>query len=209
MANDIVTIITSHDPETRNQSLDGFCRRAGAATILEAARQLDDFRRTSENLYERVRAIFFLAAIYRYHLPAKLPPAARTAGAVRGLHAPSEPPLRGGDRSRFLAVQDRHGPSDAIASALAAAYQALGFQTLADQVRRSVRSVRGNQWMFRMGHPADHPLEIRPALTPRRPAKPPRSRSSSNGRPSAWTSRTAAGATSSSWAWTFPEGPGC
>ena len=47
---------------------------------------------------------------------------------------------------------------------MAAAYQALGFQTLADQVRRSVRSVRGNQWMFRMGHPADHPLEIRPAL---------------------------------------------
>ena len=64
----------------------------------------------------------------------------------------------------FRAVEERLGPSDAMASALAAAYQALGFQTLADQVRRSVRSVRGNQWMFRMGHPADHPLEIRPAL---------------------------------------------
>jgi hypothetical protein len=38
------------------------------------------------------------------------------------------------------------------------------FQTLADQVRRSVRSVRGNQWMFRMGHPADHPLRLRPDL---------------------------------------------
>ena len=64
----------------------------------------------------------------------------------------------------FRAVQQRSGPSDGIASALAAAYQALGFQTLADQVRRSVRSVRGNQWMFRMGHPADHPLEVRPEL---------------------------------------------
>ena len=40
-------------------------------------------------------------------------------------------------------------------------------QTLADQVRRSVRSVRGNQWMFRMGHPADHPLRIRPELLQR------------------------------------------
>ena len=67
----------------------------------------------------------------------------------------------------FLAVQKREGPSDAIASALAAAYHALGFQTLADQVRRSVRSVRGNQWMFRMGHPADHPLRIRPQLLKR------------------------------------------
>ena len=29
---------------------------------------------------------------------------------------------------------------------------------LAGQVRHSVRSVRGNQWMFRIGHPADAPL---------------------------------------------------
>jgi hypothetical protein len=31
-------------------------------------------------------------------------------------------------------------------------------------VRKSVRSVRGNQWMFRTGHPHDHPLRIRPEL---------------------------------------------
>ena len=61
-------------------------------------------------------------------------------------------------------MQKAEGPSDAISSALAAAYQRLAFQTLADQVRRSVRSVRGNQWMFRMGHPADHPLRLRPEL---------------------------------------------
>ena len=68
---------------------------------------------------------------------------------------------------QFLAAQKSGGPSDAISSALAAVYQRLGFQTLADQVRRSVRSVRGNQWMFRMGHPADHPLRLRPELLQR------------------------------------------
>ena len=73
MASDLVAIITSHDPEVRNRSLDGFCRGASAAGLVDAARQLDSFRRASENLYERVRAIFFLCAIYRYHLPAKLP----------------------------------------------------------------------------------------------------------------------------------------
>ena len=46
----------------------------------------------------------------------------------------------------------------------AAAYKGIAFQTLADQVRRSVRSVRGNQWMFRMGHPGDQPLRVRPEL---------------------------------------------
>src|SRR5207244_1513941 len=64
----------------------------------------------------------------------------------------------------FLAAQRQQGANDAISSGLAAAYRALGFQTLADQVRRSVRGVRGNQWMFRVGHPADHPLRIRPEL---------------------------------------------
>ncbi len=57
-----------------------------------------------------------------------------------------------------------------MASALAATYHQLGFQTLADQVRRSVRSVRGNQWMFRVfrvGHPSDHPLRIRRELLTR------------------------------------------
>ena len=55
--------------------------------------------------------------------------------------------------SAFLALQAKEGPNDSISSALATAYYGLAFQTLADQVRRSVRSVRGNQWMFRTGHP--------------------------------------------------------
>jgi hypothetical protein len=61
----------------------------------------------------------------------------------------------------FLKVQTSDGPSDPISSALAVTYYRLAIQTLANQVRSSVRSVHGNQWMFRMGHPADHPLRIR------------------------------------------------
>src|SRR5438067_13893806 len=68
---------------------------------------------------------------------------------------------------QFLSVQEQQGPKDGISSGLAAAYHRLAFQTLADQVRRSVRSVRGNQWMFRMGHPADQPLRLRPELLQR------------------------------------------
>ena len=64
----------------------------------------------------------------------------------------------------FLAVQAQDGPSESISSALAEAYHRLGFQTLADQVRRSVRSARGNQWMFRVGHPMDQPLRVRREL---------------------------------------------
>ncbi|MCG3149710.1 MAG: hypothetical protein PCFJNLEI_03175 [Verrucomicrobiae bacterium] len=155
----LVSIITATDPARRNQSLDAYCRQADFSALLIECAALDAFRRQSDNLYERVRALFFLYAIYRFHLPAKLPATSATlipfAGYSRLLNRRFEEAL-----DEFLALP----VSDGIASALATAYHQLAFQTLANQVRRSVRSVRGNQWMFRIGHPADQPLRIRPEL---------------------------------------------
>lgn len=168
MSGKLVSIITASEPQVRNQSLDAFCRPASLQELLRECTALDDFRRRSENLYERVRALFFLYAMHRFHLPLK--PGMRLRGLVpfRGyehlLHRRSEEAI-----DVFLRAQEAEGPSDALSSALAVAYHRLAFQTLADQVRRSVRTVRGNQWMFRMGHPSDQPLRIRPELTERTP----------------------------------------
>ncbi len=74
---ELIEIITSDDAGVRNRSLDAFCRSAAAVELLEACDRLDGFRRASENLYQRVRALFFLSGIYRYHLPPKLPAGAR------------------------------------------------------------------------------------------------------------------------------------
>jgi hypothetical protein len=162
----LVRIITASDPDFRNRSLDAFCRDASLDELLVECEALDAFRRESDNLYERVRALFFLYAIHRFHLPLKA--GMRAAGLI---------PFEGYSNllkrrfeeaiDIFLSGQTRDAPTDATSSALAAAYHSLGFQTLADQVRRSVRSVRGNQWMFRTGHPADHPLRVRPELLQR------------------------------------------
>ena len=132
--------------------------------MAEAA-ALDRFRRESDNLYERVRAQFFLYSIHRFHLPYK-------TGVPAGKPAPPEA-LAHILQRRFHEALDSllafsaAGPTAALSSALAAAYQGLAFQTLAAQVRRSVRAVRGNQWMSRIGHPADYPLVIRPELLDR------------------------------------------
>jgi hypothetical protein len=67
----------------------------------------------------------------------------------------------------FLRAQAAHGPSETLSSALAAGHHALAFQTLADQVRRTVRSTHGNAWMFRLGHPQDQPLRVRRELIAR------------------------------------------
>jgi galactokinase/mevalonate kinase-like predicted kinase len=156
-------IITAKNPQDRNRSLDAFCRRATTEQLLAEAADLERRRVTCDNLYERVRALFFLYAIHRFHLPTRTELGGRTlipfSGFEKLLGRRYEESI-----AIFLASSAREGPSDAISSALASAYRGLGFQTLADQVRRSVRSVRGNQWMFRTGHPNDYALRIRPEL---------------------------------------------
>ena len=169
----LTDLITSPEESIRNQALDSACAGLSLGDLLAEAAALDAFRRRSANLYHRVRALIFLHAIHRFHLPQRL--AATPAG-----HPPGTIPFQGYENllerrfeeaiDVFLTTQREVGPGDAISSALATAYQKLAFQTLADQVRRSVRSVQGNQWMFRMGHPADQPLRLRPELTRRDPA---------------------------------------
>ena len=159
----LLKLITSADAEIRNQSLDAHCHTLTFPRLLEEAAVLDAFRRDSDNLYNRVRALFFLASIHRFHLPSR--PELKPGGHIpfpgyeQLLHRRFEEAI-----DTFLTAQSEQGPSDALSSSLAAAYHRLAFQTLADQVRRSVRTVRGNQWMFRMGHPKDQPLRFRPEL---------------------------------------------
>jgi hypothetical protein len=162
-ASSLVGIITASDPDIRNSSLDAFCRSSSLDQLLQECGRLESFRKGCDNLYERVRALFFLYAIHRFHLPGKLH---RSRGTLVPFDGFSHLLTRRFEEAiqTFLEAQAAGGPSEGLSSALAAAYHDLGFQTLADQVRRSVRSVRGNQWMFRIGHPADHPLRIRPEL---------------------------------------------
>jgi hypothetical protein len=160
---ELVAIIASKDSAVRNRSLDAFSQAADPATLLAECAALEQFRRDSDNLYQRVRAQFFLYAIHRFHLPFK-------SGVQRAGLIPFAATMNLLQR-RFeeaieilLKRQAAQGPNPALSSGLAAAYHGLAFQTLAGQVRRSVRAVRGNQWMSRIGHPDDYPLTIRREL---------------------------------------------
>ncbi|MBA4187037.1 MAG: UTP--glucose-1-phosphate uridylyltransferase [Planctomycetaceae bacterium] len=162
----LIDIIRSPDPAVRNRSVAVACSRLSFTQLLRERDHLDRFRRESGNLYERVRALFVLAAINRFYLPTR-----------PDLQADGHIPYSGVERllgrrfdeavRLFREEEAAHGPSDPICSALAAAYHGLAFQTLADQVRASVRGAAGNRWMFRTGSPADHPLRVRPELLTR------------------------------------------
>lgn len=161
--------ITSSEDLVRNESIESLGAGLDIQQYLQVAIELDRFRRTTQNLYHLVRADFLISSIYRYQLPAKLPEA--KAGLL-----PHEAYQHILER-RFaesidllLEYQSQQGTNHAYCSALARAYYQHGIQTLADQVRRSVRTVRGNQWMFRITHPDDQPLRIRKELLQKDPS---------------------------------------
>jgi hypothetical protein len=160
---DLITIIRSDDPLIKNKSLDDFCKNASLRMLLDESNELELYRKEESNLYNRVRALFFLYAIHRFYITEQ------TGVGTEGMI-----PFEAFDhmlKRRFeeaidllLKVQAKNGANEGISSALAEAYHQLAFQTLADQVRMSVRSTAGNKWMFRIGHPFDQPLQIHPFL---------------------------------------------
>ena len=155
----LIDVITSSEDAVRNQSLHELCSDQNLESLLGQLNELDAFWRESGNLYHRVRALFFASAIHRYYLTAQFTPEHKGLIPFEAYqHLLQRRFVEAIDD--LLQVQAAKGPSPGVSSALATAYYELGFQTLSDQVRRSVRTVKGNQWMFRVGHPADHPLRL-------------------------------------------------
>ncbi|WP_422925615.1 UTP--glucose-1-phosphate uridylyltransferase [Singulisphaera sp. PoT] len=162
----LIDTITSPDPAVRNRSVHELVDGAPTAEILQACDDLEAFRQGAENLYERVRASMFLHAIYRYSVQdsAEIPGTGLVPfdGFRDLMERRFEQAI-----AAFRAKMRKEGPNGTIASALAQAYEQITYQTLADQVRRSVRSCQGNRWMFRVGQADEHPIRLHPRLLER------------------------------------------
>ena len=151
----LTEVITARDAETRNRSLDALCRAATLEDLLAECEALDRFRRSSDNLYERVRALFFLYAIHRFHIPLRSGAGARAlipfAGytnllkrrfeealeiflAAQAAAGPAQPLERLGGGLPFAGFSDAGGPG--------AAQRALGARQPVDVPRPRIRKTR-------------------------------------------------------------------
>lgn len=161
--NAFIETIVSRDPALRHRPFGELCANIDTTSLLQACDELERFRHDSNNLYERVRACLFLYAALRFKLQdsAAIPGTGHIGhnGFTDLLERRFEEAI-----GRFRATIRRDGPNGTTLSALAAAYHHQAFQTLSDQVRRSVRASLGNRWMFRGGHAEDHPIQIRSEL---------------------------------------------
>ena len=166
--NPFIHTIKSQDPHTRHISFHTLCEGLSADQLNVYFAELEQFRKNTENLYEKVRASIFLYAGYRFFLLDSK--SIRPTGPIP-IEGYKNLLQRNYERalSIFQESVDKQSNENLI-SCLAEAYHQNTFQVLADQVRKSVRSSIGNQWMFRVGHPDEHPLKIHPELLKRSPA---------------------------------------
>ena len=135
MSHQLLQIITAAGgSELRDASLDVVCRNMSAAQLGAESQALDAFRRSCPNLYQLVRALFFLYAIHRFQLPPLLGNAAAGLIPFDGYkHVLS----RRFDEAIdvFLAHQKQHGQSDSISTPW----------------RRLIKSWRFKPWPIRCG----------------------------------------------------------
>ena len=132
--NVFIETITSPEPSIRNRSFFEVSRKLSATELLKALRELDDFRKTTPNLYDKVRAILFLYAGFRFFLMEhkETPTIGKIsyAGFEDLLSRRFEHAI-----TTFLNELDQNGANASLFSALADSYHHLSFQILADQVR--------------------------------------------------------------------------
>ena len=135
----LVDIITSAHPEIRNQSLESALSGKTTDELILACSELEKFRNKSKNLYHKVRALFFLYAIHRFYIPGSSEISSTAITPYKAyehiLNRRFEEAIK-----ILLGVQTQSGINEGLSSALADAYHKMAFQTLADQVKRSVRT---------------------------------------------------------------------
>lgn len=161
--NVFIETIKSSNEEIRNRSFFDLCEGIPVKDLIESFEELEKFRQQNSNLYEKVRAEIFLYAGYKFVLMNK-----------NGIDTGGIIPVSGYKNllernfeksiSEFRNEINRNGYNANILSALAESYHKLAFQSLANQVKKSVKQSFGNRWMFRVGHPEEHPLKIHPLL---------------------------------------------
>lgn len=164
--NELLETIASPEPGLRNRSFFRIASSLSTGELLKAVGELDLFRKQTESLYDKVRASLFIYAACRFFLEKSEDYPSAGFIPVDGhrnlLARRFEKAL-----DIFNKAARENGYNSAIFSAMAEGYHHLTFQYLIDQVKKSVRSSRGNQWMFRVGHYDEHSIRIHPALLKR------------------------------------------
>jgi hypothetical protein len=134
MPNELIKTIISEDETIRNRSINYLLQDKDRDELFALAGELEMFRKSSRNLYHKVRASLFLYVIYRYYLQYHKEILQHGIIPFDGIKSAF-------DRNFEKAIEiylKTNCHNSAVYSALAESYYNLSFQYLLDQVKLSI-----------------------------------------------------------------------
>jgi hypothetical protein len=160
MMNQLVETIISSDDNVRNRSISVLLDGKGVDGLFNDAFELDGFRRSSDNLYHKVRASLFLYVLYRFYLQENVEIPQFGTIPFKGVLCLCERDFEGA-LALFLPDVKREGKRNgAVVSAIAATYHKLSFQYLLHQVKRSISECRENHHLYHISGLSDYPYSV-------------------------------------------------
>lgn len=170
MSNPLIQTIVSEKASIRNRSIDSLLQNKNKNQLLKLAKELELFRKSSTNLYHKVRASLFLFVIYRFYLEKNEKVVQHGKIPFRGVKAAFE---RNFEKSIDIYLKEitKNGHHDsAVFSAIAESYYNLSFEYLLKQVKLSISHCNENFLLFNVKGLDDYPYSVPAELTTPDPA---------------------------------------
>jgi hypothetical protein len=160
MSNHLIETITSEDEVLRNRSIEALLINRSFEEIYHLADELESFRRSSKNLYHKVRASLFLYEIFRFYLVKDI--AVKPQGIIpfEGVKAAFERDFEKSLEIYLTKIKDDNNHNCSIFSAVAGAYYKLSFKCLLDQVKLSMSHCSENYNIYNITGLDDYPFAV-------------------------------------------------
>jgi len=158
--NPLLETIVSKKEKIRNRTIEELLAGRSPELLLNDLKDLEVFRRNSDDIYYQVRAYFYSFAICRFYL---LNPAASSRPGT--VTAQTAGKFASGDFNAALRLLHRNlvkNSSPARLSMIAAGAYRQAFSLLLKQVKRSISESRGNEWLFTTASLKEYPLRVEP-----------------------------------------------
>ncbi len=160
MSNELINTIISENAALRNRSAHVFLQYMGIDELLQTAAELEGFRKSSGNLYHKVRASLFLFVTYRYYLEKNKEVRQQGEIPFDGVKAAFARDFEKAIDLYLDEINNKGNRNSAIFSAIADSYYKLSFKYLLDQVKLSISRRNGNYHLYNMNWLDDYPFSV-------------------------------------------------
>ena len=160
MSNDLIETIVSKEESLRSRSINVQLQNKKKDDLLKLAEEMEAFRKSSDNLYHKVRASLFLFVIYRFYLQKDREVVQQGPIPFEGVKAAFERDFEKSIELYLSEIRDNGNLNSAVFSAVADSYYKLSFKYLLDQVKLSISACKENYHLYNISSLDDYPFSV-------------------------------------------------